>query len=257
MKGLSFFCALFLWCVTLSIAAYAEETITLTNGEWPPYFSEEFVYGGVGSRICKKAFALEGIDVEYEFLPWKRGLKSAELGQYAGSLGWRKTPEREKVFHFSTPLISVDSVFFHRKGSSFDWETLDDVGSMTVGATLGYTYIEMLRPYIEKYGGKLDIAPNDEMNLHKLAAGRIDLFPCAKAVGYYILRTKALPGTGDLIRHHPKPILEGEIYLVISKKQPRGKDLIKRFNRGLKKLKESGLYDRYLLESIRGDYLPE
>lgn len=256
MKILRIYWFVIICWATLSVVAYAGNPIVLTNGEWPPYFSKDFKFGGVGSRICQEAFALEDIDVEYEYLPWKRGLESAELGQFAGSLGWRKTPEREELFYFSDPLLTVDSVIFHRKGQHFNWETLDDIGGMTVGATLGYTYIDMLKPYIERNGGKLDIAPTDEINLHKLAAGRIDVFPCAKAVGYYILRAKTLPGTGDLIKHHPKPILEGEIYVVISKKHPRGKELIDRLNRGLKKLKESGLYNKYLLESIRGDYLP-
>ncbi len=35
----------------LVFPAQAGDTILLSIGEWPPYFSQEFKYGGVGSRI--------------------------------------------------------------------------------------------------------------------------------------------------------------------------------------------------------------
>lgn len=60
------------------------ETITLTNGEWAPYLSESFKYGGFLSRVCSEAFALEGVDVEYEYLPWKRAYESARAALPGG-----------------------------------------------------------------------------------------------------------------------------------------------------------------------------
>jgi len=200
-----FVCA---WCVGLG---YAQETIVLTNGEWPPYFSEEFKYGGVGSLVCQEAFALGGVDAQYEYMPWKRGFELARDGQYAGTVGWRKTAEREKDFYFSDPILIVKSVFFYRKGTLFDWEILDDVGSMSVGATHGYEYIKLMKPVIERKGGTLEVASSDVANLRKLAIGRIDVFPCSEAVGYYLLKTKLPPGRSAVVTHHPRPVLAGEL----------------------------------------------
>ncbi|QJB55565.1 transporter substrate-binding domain-containing protein [Pseudodesulfovibrio sp. zrk46] len=252
-----------LWLMAILISlllaphAAAQETVVLSNGEWPPYFSADFKHGGFGSRIVTEAFTLEGVTVRYDFLPWKRGLESARIGQYTGATGWRKSPEREKYFLYSDPLFTAQVVFFHKEGSRFDWKTLDDIGGMTIGGTLGYAYVDDLRKAVERGGGKLELAPTDEMNLQKLAAGRIDIFPCGKAVGYYLLRTKFTPGTADLVQHHPKPLLDSPLYLLFSKKNKGAHEMMERFNKGLRKLRESGRYDTFETESLRGDYLPD
>jgi len=235
---------------------HADETVVLTNGEWPPMFSKEFKHGGFGSRVCKEAFALGGVDVRYEYMPWKRGLELARVGQYAGTVGWRKSSEREKYFYFSDPLMTMNTVFFHKKSLEFDWNNLGDIATMNVGATNGYGYIDMLRPVIEQNGGKLDVASSDIANFRKLVSGRIDIFPCAEQVGYYLLRTKFIAGTADRIRHHTKPLLGGDLYLLISKKNKNGQELIERFNRGLKELRASGKFEQYENESLMGEYLP-
>jgi len=44
--------------------------------------------------------------------------------------------------------------------------------------------------------------------------------------------------------------------LLISRKIENGPELIERFNRGMRRLKESGLHEQYISESLRGEYLP-
>ncbi|MCP4687520.1 MAG: amino acid ABC transporter substrate-binding protein, partial [Desulfobacterales bacterium] len=108
---------LFLLC--FASVGFAEETITLTNGEWPPYMSERLEHHGVVSRIVVEAFALEGVRVEYSFFPWIRALSLAKAGAFDGSVVWWKTPEREKDFFFSDPVLDVRYVFFHLKSNPF------------------------------------------------------------------------------------------------------------------------------------------
>jgi len=238
-------------------ALQAGEPIKIATGEWPPYFSESFEFGGFGAKICAEAFALSGLEAEYSCMPWKRAYESTKLGQFDASPGWRKNTDRESLFYFSDPIFYTNSVLFHRKGTPLNWNKLEDLKDKTIGITLGYSYIPLLKPVMENGKGRLDIAPTDEINMIKLAAGRIDIFPCSRAVGYYLLRTKMLPGTGDSITNHPKPIEEGAVYMIISKKIHNGREILSKFNEGLKELKDSGLYDQYLTESLRGDYLPQ
>ncbi|MBU2254212.1 MAG: amino acid ABC transporter substrate-binding protein, partial [Gammaproteobacteria bacterium] len=47
----------------------AAESVRLTNGEWPPYLGEQLPHKGVASRTVAEAFALQGIDVAWEFHP--------------------------------------------------------------------------------------------------------------------------------------------------------------------------------------------
>lgn len=227
-------------------AACAGDAIRLTNGEWPPYFSQELKDGGMGTALCTAAFALAGIKTEYTYTPWKRGFELARQGDYDGTLGWRSTPERKKDFLISDPLIFEDVVFFHKKGCDFDWKTLDDIGNLTLGGTLGYAYIKMLAQTVRRNGGKLELAPTDTLNFMKLSEGRIDLFPCAKLVGQHLLQMTLPPKSGLAIRYHPRPIMTGGLHLLISKKTTNAKELVTRFNQGLKRLRESGQYDRIM-----------
>jgi polar amino acid transport system substrate-binding protein len=88
----------FLYLLSIVTTSFAAETLLLTNGEWPPYLSKNLKYYGSASRIVTEAFALEGINVEYKFFPWKRAYKNAELGIWDGSVVWFDTPELRKFF---------------------------------------------------------------------------------------------------------------------------------------------------------------
>lgn len=235
----------------------ADDSIEVTTGEWPPYTSESFLHGGVLTRICTEAFALEGVDVRYSYFPWIRSMDELRSEHFAASLGWRKTPEREARFFFSDPLFEESEVFFYPKDKEFDWETLDDVANLRIGTTLGYASGEVLEPVVERGRGRLDMAPDEAMSFQKLVRGRVDVVPATASVGYYILQSKFLPGTAELITHHPRPILTGGLHLIVARDYPGGQELIERFNRGLARLRESGEYDRFMNESLRGEYSPK
>ena len=105
----------FVLLVLLLGSAQAAEQVRLTNGEWPPYLGETLPHHGVASRIVAEAFALQGIDVQWEFHPWARSLKMAEQGVRDGSAVWFHSPERERHFHISEPVVESGYYLFHRK----------------------------------------------------------------------------------------------------------------------------------------------
>lgn len=76
---------LLLLCILLLASASTAESVRLTNGEWPPYLGENLPHQGVASRIAAEAFALRGIEVQWEFHPWARSLKMASQGERDGS----------------------------------------------------------------------------------------------------------------------------------------------------------------------------
>jgi polar amino acid transport system substrate-binding protein len=103
----------------LASPTHATESISLVTGEWPPYFSEEFQHGGVGTRICTEAFSLAEMKTVYTYLPWKRGYDALLHGEFAGSIAWRRSPERETLFHFSDPIFSRQSSLFLPQKAEF------------------------------------------------------------------------------------------------------------------------------------------
>ncbi|MFK7825963.1 MAG: hypothetical protein AB8G05_17555 [Oligoflexales bacterium] len=58
MKKIIFFIISFLIAELTSIA----KTINLHSGEWTPLSSEKLKFGGLGPRIIKETFSLEGLN---------------------------------------------------------------------------------------------------------------------------------------------------------------------------------------------------
>lgn len=245
-----------LWCWgALSLGVQAKDTVRLTNGEWPPYLSERFLHFGLASRIVTEAFALEGVKVEYGFFPWARSLKLAQDGDWDGSVVWRGSEERAQKFYISDEVVPDKVVFFHLKRTPFDWKTVDGLQGVRIGATVSYQYGSDFDA--ADAAGKLQVerAPNDETNLRKLMGERFQVFPINVDVGYYMLRLQFKEDEVALVTHHPKPVTEAPLRLLLSKKVAGNEQLMALFNRGLKRLRDSGKIDQYTTESRKGLYM--
>ena len=236
------------------MTSVANENIRIATGEWSPYISKELKYNGLVSRIITEAFALEGVDVEYHYFPWGRALLESDEGSMDASSVWYFHADREKKFLHSDPIIVTNEVFFHLKSFAFDWNDWSDLKGLRVGGTIEYTVSKMLKDKQEIGGYSLEIIPTDENNFKKLLKGRIHIFPLAKEVAYALLNEKFTEQDRNQLTFHPKPVNSGELHLLLSKNKPNSKHLLKRFNRGLKRLKESGQYDSIMRESISGTF---
>ncbi len=243
---------LFLFIMATSTGA--EETIRLASGEWSPYQSENLKYFGVASRIVTEAFALEGVKVEYGYFPWNRSLKLAEKGKWDGTFLWFDTPERRKNFYISDPVVDIQYVFFHMKSYSFDWKTIDDLKGLAIGGTVGYDYGEEFQGAEKAKKITVERIQKDEQSFKKLLKGRIQIFPNDLDAGLEIIHKHFTSEQVALFSYHPKPVRAAPHHLLLSKNVKQNKQMLERFNKGLKRLKESGKVDQYLTESRRGDY---
>src|SRR5690606_33414885 len=129
------------FCLLFHGLAAAEE-VRLTNGEWAPYLGARLPHQGVASRIVAEAFALEGVRVKWEFYPWARSMHLAERGERAGTAVWLRSPERERLFFISDPVVESTYCFFHRKDRPLDWQQVSDLKDVRLGGAIGYDYGE-------------------------------------------------------------------------------------------------------------------
>ncbi len=233
----------------LSSTANAAEKITLANGEWAPYLSKNLKHYGYMSHIVSEAFAEEGIEVEYVFLPWKRGFEDAKEGKYPGSLIWGHNDDRAKDFLYSDIVAELGTSLFYNKNNPVEWSEPIDLKKYKMGGVIGYAYgIEEL----ERQGVlKIERISNDVGNYKKLAAGRLDIVLEDTEVGHESINKL---GMKDQFSVHPKTLKSRKYSVIISKKAPNAQALIDAFNRGLKKLMDDGRYQKFLEASRRGEY---
>jgi polar amino acid transport system substrate-binding protein len=243
---------LLLGLVSLSSNTVIAETIRITNGEWPPFTSENLPDKGPLSRIVTEAFALEGITVEYGYFPWKRAYDYAKSGKWDGSVGWAPTPKHIQDFHMSTPVITVDKALFHLKNIPFDWTTIDDLKGWKVGGTAGYSYGDDWDKAVKDGRLKVEEVTTDEQNLRKLLLRRVDIVAMEVDVANYLIRAHLSPEEAAMITQHPRLVMQTPICLALSRQSARSADLLTRFNRGLRRLTESGAYERSLQELHTG-----
>jgi polar amino acid transport system substrate-binding protein len=234
------------WFLASGVVA---DTLRLTSGEWPPFLGAALPNHGVASRIVADAFALEGVEVQWEFLPWARSMQLAELGQRAGTAVWRRNAERERQFFISDPILKTQTHLFHRKAFDFDWQTVDDLRGVRLGATRGYFYGKAFNR-AEK-AGELNIRRinSDEVALRQLLAGRIDAFPIAKTVALDLLAQHFTAAERTQLSFHPRALSRHNQHLLLSRQVAGNAALIERFNRGLARLRDGGQVAQYLLEA--------
>jgi len=203
---------------------------------------------GIQPTIVKAAFKKMNVDVVYVFLPVARSIETVEFGEYDAAVGWVWSEKREKIFHFSDPILESPLVFFHLKSFSFDWETWDDLTGIPIGTIYKAFYGPPFHEALD--AGKLIVqkVSKDELNFDKLLYKRIKLFPTNFYVGYAFIRRKYDLQTANLFTHHPRPLKISVYHVLFSKAVKGNKSMMELFNQGLRQLKESGEYKKILEE---------
>ena len=225
------------------------EKITLANGEWAPYLSKGLKHHGYMSHIVTTVFAEEGIEVDYVFLPWKRGFEDTKAGKYQGTLIWGYNKERAKDFLYSDPVARLGTSLFHLKSKAVDWNEPSDLKNFKIGGVIGYAYgVEDL----ETQGViKILRISKDEANFRKLASGRIDIVLEDTEVGFGLVSRLGLT---DKVTAHVKPLSPRDYSVIFPKKVANAQHLLEAFNKGLKKIKADGRYQKMVEASRRGEY---
>ncbi|WLD58234.1 transporter substrate-binding domain-containing protein [Salinispirillum sp. LH 10-3-1] len=229
--------------VTLLLAAPTAmaRTITLASGDWSPYQGDTLPNGGPAAQVVSEAFAQEGWNVQYRYLPWARGLEMTRQADLDGTFLYSYNSERGTQFLYSDPVISLETVVFYRNDQPISWEAPDDLKGKVFGAVTAYDYGFVT----EDAGFTLDRVGVPENNYRKLQAGRLDGVLEEVQVGLELARSI---GAADQISFYPKPIKADPYHLIISRDHPDAQLIIDTFNAGLKKLSDSGRLNEILYQ---------
>lgn len=228
-----------------STCIYGAQKIVLATGEWEPYTSEKMKDQGFFTEIVTAVFKELNIEVEYKFLPWKRCEDMATKGDVFAAFPYMITEERKKTFDFTDTVAKSTGKFFYHKGGNikdgFNWNSYADLKSYKVGGTLGYWY----EKDFQAAGLNTEFVPNEDSSFKKLQMNRIDLAASDELVGWQLIKS-LFPKEVSNFDTLDKPLNESELCLMVSKAYPDSKNLTEKFNTGLKKIKEKGIYSAIL-----------
>jgi len=222
------------------------ETITVSLGEWPPYASEHIASDGIAPLIVKEAFDLEGITVNWLFLPWQRAYLNAARGDVDATILWIETEERSRDFLFGDVIISGKAVFFYRKDMDFHWKDVEDLQGYRIGGLISATYPWVERAKERGVDLKLDLVADEILNFKKLAHDRLDLYSQDYLVGRYLMENGLNPQERANIAFDPTVLEQWDYRIMFPKTGEKSQKLLSIFNSGLARLRESGRYDEII-----------
>jgi len=225
------------------LAVQAEErlSISLAANDYPPLIVQNESGGGSLSRLVVEAFRRADVDVTITYVPNNRAISGVMLGLYDGSYGWAHAPDRDrKLLYSATPIYTFRMVFFQRRGAEVAWKSLADLAPYKIGATLGDHYSDEFSAL--QASGKLhvDFANDDVTNMRKLSIGRIDLFAMEESAGRLLIHEAFDPAEQEKLVAQANPISTIPSFFVVNRNNPRARELIERFERGLRLLAQSG-----------------
>ncbi|KTC62862.1 amino acid ABC transporter substrate-binding protein [Pseudomonas fluorescens ABAC62] len=220
----------------LSLAAYGEKLRIVTE-PWAPYvYEENGVMQGLDYETTVTVFQRLGVEVQWQFLPWKRCLAMLEQGQADGVLDIFHSHDRDALLLYpGEPLSQVEFVMFYANERPHPVQRLDDLRGLTVGTSPGYLYGE---PFSDATSFSREPAPSHEANLGKLLLGRIDLVITDRRVGQHLINAR---GMTDKVSLAPLVVSRQQQYLAV--RRGAGMDLlVQRFAAELKRFKQEPAY---------------
>lgn len=153
------------------------ETLDIHYFEYPPYYHrpENGQASGIIVDLARRVFAEAGVEPKFSFVPAKRILHEIQGGSPAASLGWFKTPERERLALFSLPIYvnRPAGVFFLREDEDRfrPYDTLEGLlqsGDFFFGRVQGLSEGRDLDEMLAKYQDKTVQVAADSIRLLKM-----------------------------------------------------------------------------------------
>jgi polar amino acid transport system substrate-binding protein len=216
------------------------ETLRLVTEAWAPYvYQEDDQPAGLDYEISREVLRRLGVELELQFMPWKRCLLALEQGQADGILDIFHLPEREAQMLFVDETLSeVELVLFFARKRPYPYRRLEDLQDLVIGISPGYWYND--EAFRTSTLFSREEAPTHEANLGKLVRQRVDLVVNDRRAGLYLTAQLGLQAQVD---YHRKPIGHDRLYLAL-RRDPALQRLAAEFAGELRRFKREPAYAR-------------
>lgn len=168
--------------------AASSRIVRFAAEDWPPFISRSLPADGMSGAMVSAIFERLGYAVKYEYFPWKRAMQFGLASpRYAGLLAVWRTPEREKLCHFSVPVGTTQGVLAYLKEDGAPGASLADLGKLRIGTVAGYANGEQFDGMVARGELKTEEGLNDATNLKKLLIKRYRVIVIERHVLQHLL----------------------------------------------------------------------
>jgi polar amino acid transport system substrate-binding protein len=237
MKKLSLLGAVVLAAFVLWGTATMAETFKIMTEEYPPFnYTEGGQLTGLATEVVVELAKKVGNPTDIEILPWARGYGLIQQKDGLILYSMTRNEARENMFKWVGPVASNKWVFFAKKGSGITLNSIDDAKKV---GKIGTYKDDACELFLKAEGfTNLDSVVNDEQNIPKLMADRINLWIIGELQGIYKAKAK---GVSDKLEK-VLDVKDAQLYIAFSKNT--SDEEIAKWQAALDAMKADGSYDR-------------
>jgi polar amino acid transport system substrate-binding protein len=194
---------------------------------------------GEFTKKVSMVLAEMGQEGNYRFYPWTRCFDAVVKGRVWAAFPYAYTEERAEKVWYTEPLAVDRVVFFYYeppgRSRSITIDKIEDLKAYRVGGVTGYYY----EPIFRKHGVKVDYTSSEVQGLEKLVRGRIDVMPNSELVGWDLIQ-RHFPDKVENFKVVDYTFSVNKLGLIVSRKYPGSKKLLKSFNAALDRCRNQG-----------------
>ena len=236
-------------CLTLlSSRAFAEDLVLKVSSDpWEPWVlgtEGQEATGGIAVELTREIFRRLNTKIEVRIYPYERCMVQMKSGERDLLLMVKKTPEREQFMVFSDVAAEDPQLLYYAtdKFKNFEWQGYKDLSGLSVGVVRAFNYGDF-DTSAEKFNIRREPVSDDNQNIQKLFAGRVDFIILNRSTAkYYLDNNKDKVGR---LKAAAKPISNAEFYFAASKKG-KAVPYVDRINQVLKEMRADHTWDKYM-----------
>ena len=228
----------------LSGLASAAPVQLVTGDDYAPFTDRELPQGGMLTELVQQALLQAGHQPKLSWLPWKRGYQATLRGQFDATFPYLKTAEREADYLFSAPLYEITQRLFSRVDDALEPDKLEQLAGRRICVPLGWQPAPRVSELLA--AGKLQVhQPQDLTACARLIdMGRDDFFIADSLLGE---RAIHLSGVSHQRFHVSRQAVGSHtLHFLVPRNRTDAQQLLDEFDGGLRRLRDSGEYQRIL-----------
>ncbi len=218
----------------------ADKTVIAVADPWPPYIDFKSPKGGFCMEIVKAAYKTQGYQVEIQNVPWVRAVKMVTAGEADIIPNKWFSAEETKSFLFSNDYASCEVKVVKKKGDKFEYNGIKSLTGKKIGVIRGSNYGDEFNN--SKDLEKFELTSMVQ-NVKLIIAGRID-FTLEDEIGLIETLKREEPSYLNQIEFAKNSFSKNKLYVAAGLNNPKAKELIDVFNKGLSEIKNNGTYSR-------------
>jgi polar amino acid transport system substrate-binding protein len=172
LRRLAVAAAIAMSCAGLHRSAAALDILTEDNAPFD-YLDNQGHIAGMSTEIVQEIARRAAVPITIQLMPWARAYQTAITLPDNCVYSTARLPERETLFKWVGPISSNKWALFAKSDFNKTLATVEDARNYRIGGVI----MDAKVMYLKSIGfANFDLVGDDNLNLAKLLAGRIDLW---------------------------------------------------------------------------------